>query len=439
VDLTEPRELPTYEGMLPFATADGRRISYLREPVPDHGVPPDRESMSRLLESIDAALAANHVVYVHCRAGIGRSATVAGCWLAARSQATDDPLVQLQSLWQQSARSLDWQVVPETAEQAKFVRTWPRRSETAPTVLPASRASATGTADRIRGALLGLALGDATGAARTSRGVGTAWTQHTALALCLAESLLEAGRFDARDQIERYLRWQHEGHLAADGRPGTATPDVARALATYQWRRLPMAGSHDPRDHSTASLPRVVSAVAFSAADPGAAVLLAAACSRCTHQSPVVLDACRYYGALLLGAFKGDAPQVVLADGYEPFNGLWSGRPLRPEIATTTLDPESSTRRSARSDVVEALGHLKASLSAADGVIPVIEAAVATAREPALAGAIAGALAGAFHGGGSIPPAELVGVARLDVLEAFAARLVNHPRAVVPQRSEVGW
>jgi hypothetical protein len=72
-------------------------------------------------------------------------------------------------------------------------------------------------------------------------------------------------------------------------------------------------------------------------------------------------------------------------------------------------------------------------------VIPVIEAAVATAREPALAGAIAGALAGAFHGGGSIPPAELVGVARLDVLEAFAARLVNHPRAVVPQRSEVGW
>ena len=82
VDLTDPSEVPSYEALLPFATLDGRRVQYLREPIPDHGVPAGREVMARVLAMIDDALAADHVVYVHCRAGIGRSATVAGCWLA---------------------------------------------------------------------------------------------------------------------------------------------------------------------------------------------------------------------------------------------------------------------------------------------------------------------------------------------------------------------
>jgi ADP-ribosylglycohydrolase len=89
--------------------------------------------------------------------------------------------------------------------------------------------------------------------------------------------------------------------------------------------------------------------------------------------------------------------------------------------------------------VIEALGHLKASVSAADGVVQAINSAVTTAREPALAGAIAGALAGAFHGAASIPPAERVRVPRLDLIESFATRLANHPRAVMPHRTEVGW
>ena len=32
------------------------------------------------------------------------------------------------------------------------------------------------------------------------------WTDDTSMALCLAESLVEKGGFDARDQMERYCR-----------------------------------------------------------------------------------------------------------------------------------------------------------------------------------------------------------------------------------------
>jgi len=109
LDLTDPREVPSYEDLLPFATPGGRRVEYLREPIPDHGVPSGPEVMARVLVMIDDALAADHVVYVHCRAGIGRSATVAGCWLASHPVgADDDPLERLHELWQQSSRSRAW-------------------------------------------------------------------------------------------------------------------------------------------------------------------------------------------------------------------------------------------------------------------------------------------------------------------------------------------
>ena len=37
------------------------------------------------------------------------------------------------------------------------------------------------------------------------------------LALCLAESLLEKGRFELADQLDRYLLWHLEGHLSSTG------------------------------------------------------------------------------------------------------------------------------------------------------------------------------------------------------------------------------
>ncbi len=78
---------------------------------------------------------------------------------------------------------------------------------------------------RYRGCLLGLATGDAVGTTVEFRPPGTfrpltdlvgggpfnlapgEWTDDTSMALCLGESLIERGGFDARDQTERYVRW----------------------------------------------------------------------------------------------------------------------------------------------------------------------------------------------------------------------------------------
>jgi ADP-ribosylglycohydrolase len=433
VDLTEPSEMPGYESFLPFSTPSGRRIEYLREPIADHSVPTTRETMARLLAAVDQALAADHVVYLHCRAGIGRSAMAAGCWIASQPVLTGDPLERLQVLWRQSEQSANWPVVPETAEQAEFVRTWsPRHAATlrpAP-VAAAPSMSGPSLADRVRGALLGLAVGDAAGEGHALKRLPTGgWTQHTSLALCLAESLLELGTCDARDQMERYLRWQHEGYLSARGQPGRPTPDVARALATYQWRGLPMAGSHDPRDRTTASLPRVVSAVAFSAGDPAAAIALASECSRTTHQSPVVLDACRYLAALFLGALGGGEPKAVLGGLYEPVAGLWSARPLRPEIVAAASVPADEAMSRGNSDALNAITLVRAAVLQTGDVPGAVQRALGLSRDPALAGALAGSLAGAFLGADSIPPTVTAGLPGLARVEELAARLAAAARA----------
>jgi ADP-ribosyl-[dinitrogen reductase] hydrolase len=78
------------------------------------------------------------------------------------------------------------------------------------------------TRERYRGALLGLAAGDALGTTLEFKPPGTfapltdmtgggefhlkpgEWTDDTSMALCLAESLIEKRGFDAKDQMDRY-------------------------------------------------------------------------------------------------------------------------------------------------------------------------------------------------------------------------------------------
>jgi len=105
---------------------------------------------------------------------------------------------------------------------------------------------------RFRGALLGLALGDALSApaqfARPGgfmpvRGLsgggpydlraGT-WTDDTALALSLARSLLCTRGCDPLDQLERFRRWQREGDGSATGECLGITASVSRALVDGQ-------------------------------------------------------------------------------------------------------------------------------------------------------------------------------------------------------------
>jgi hypothetical protein len=126
VDLTEQGELPGYSHLLPF------RSRYLRCEIADTWIPNNVSQMRGLLSDIRAALAAGRRVYVHCRAGIGRTGMVIGCFLAEESGDGKGALKLLNRLWLQSDRSKTWPKVPQTREQADYIRHWPKLAKRTP-------------------------------------------------------------------------------------------------------------------------------------------------------------------------------------------------------------------------------------------------------------------------------------------------------------------
>lgn len=121
VDLTEEGERPGYRHLLP------PRSQHIRSAIADTWVPNDVEQMQQILRDIRAALAQGCCIYVHCRAGIGRTGIVVGCFLAEEGGDGKAALKHLNRLWRQSERAKSWPKVPQTAEQADYIRQWPNR------------------------------------------------------------------------------------------------------------------------------------------------------------------------------------------------------------------------------------------------------------------------------------------------------------------------
>ena len=114
--------------------------------------------------------------------------------------------------------------------------------------------------DRFRGALLGLAVGDAVGTTLEFKSPGSfkpiddmvgggpfdlapgEWTDDTSMALCLATSLVEKREFDPCDQMERYVRWWKEGYMSANGRCFDIGNTVRSALVRFLSTSDPNAG-----------------------------------------------------------------------------------------------------------------------------------------------------------------------------------------------------
>jgi hypothetical protein len=119
-DLTQAGELPEYSSLLPA------HVQYLRLPIADMSVPSGAEGMHAIQMQLRSMLAKGRRIYVHCRAGIGRTGTVIGCYLAEQSHDGPDALRQLNQLWRQSARSAVWVRVPQTPLQAEYILQWPQ-------------------------------------------------------------------------------------------------------------------------------------------------------------------------------------------------------------------------------------------------------------------------------------------------------------------------
>jgi ADP-ribosyl-[dinitrogen reductase] hydrolase len=438
IDLTEPREFTSYEPML-AELPGGRAVAYLRRPIRDHGLPESAAHMQRILDTLDRALAEGRSVYLHCRAGIGRTNMVAGCWIASQGAGGAAALEQLNHAWRGNARARRWAQVPETEGQIDFVRRWqsPRAEPAAVQAAatpPVKKAAAGELRDRVRGMMLGLAAGDALGHALVGLPPG-AWSDKTAMALCLADSLVECGGSDPAHQVERFCSWQRSGLWSSTGSCVGISAATSRALASAQWSGNPYAGSHDPAHADAEPLARIGPAVAWFRDAPREGIDAAVASARITHQAPVTLDAVRLFAALLAGALAGSGKEALLTADFSPAPGAFSPESLRSPLRELAGGAWRGRRpRRLLRGKLAAVAALEAALASFEQGRDLAECLQAAASRPGdaqLAAALVGQLAGAHYGASSLPQTQRAGLARSAEIEALADALVD---AVPPAR-----
>ena len=300
--------------------------------------------------------------------------------------------------------------------------------------------------NRYRGALLGLATGDALGTTLEFLPPGTftpitdmvgggpfnlepgQWTDDTSMALCLAESLLESNGFDPSDQLSRYVRWKRKGLHSSNGTCFDIGGTVMAALARFERHSTPWAGSTDEYSAGNGSIMRLAPVPLFFAADPEAAIAHAADSSRTTHGARETVDACRYLAGLIVGALQDRSKEDLLAPLFTPVPGLWGREPLAPKIH----DIAAGSFLHREPPGIRGTGYVVDSLEAAlwafarstcyeDGAL----LAVNLGDDADTTGAVYGQIAGAFYGAEGIPGRWRSKLAHLETLESFAMRLMR--------------
>ena len=380
IDLTgaADRLEPYAVSLQEIAMARDVTITHQRFHIPDMDVC-DARQLNLILDTIDDHVSAGNGVYVHCWGGVGRTGMVIGCWLVRHGYDGDSALQEVLALFRSMseekwAKHKSWGS-PQTEAQRQVVRGWVRRdsrrlAEQAPDAVPSSSSSNSTdaqtavwellrpradvepvTRDRMRGALIGLAVGDALGTTVEFKRPGTFppvtdmtgggpfglnagdWTDDTSMALCLAESLIERREFDAHDQMTRYTRWQREGHLSSTGTCFDIGRTVATALRAFVKTGDPFSGPVHEQSAGNGSLMRLAPIPLFYSFRGDDAIAFAGESSRTTHGAPVAIDACRYLAALIVGAVRGATKEALCSAHYAPTPGYWDEQPLDPVIA----------------------------------------------------------------------------------------------------------
>lgn len=304
--------------------------------------------------------------------------------------------------------------------------------------------------DRRRGALIGMAVGDALGAAVEFQRPGTfepvtdyrtggphrlnpgEWTDDTSMALALADSIAKVG-WDLDDQARRYIDWWRNGKYSVNGRCFDIGNTCRNSLADYHLMgNVRKAASTDGFSSGNGSIMRLAPVpIRFVSLFPDRIEELAhfaEESSLVTHASSQCLSACRYFAVILAGLMAGQSREEVLSPDWEPLQELRRIKPLAPEIEDVAL---GSFRRLNPPDI-KGSGYVVKSLEAALWAFheaadfrEAVLKAVNLGDDADTTGAVCGQLAGACFGEKKIPAAWREQLGRLDMLEEALAGLLE--------------
>ena len=302
---------------------------------------------------------------------------------------------------------------------------------------PDPREGQPGVIERARGAMLGLAVGDALGstlefAARTASvkdyhremiGGGPfglepgQWTDDTAMAFALAKSLTLRNGFDPHDVMNRFVAWYRNGEYSCMGSCFDIGGTTRLALEHFERTGDPFAGSTDENTAGNGSLMRLAPVALFGLDNEAEAIRIAREQSRLTHAAAQCIDACDLFVRLLRS--------TVLGGGHLLELGRWSGHPDIEEAKTAYWGGRE--RRFIRSGgyVAETLEAALWAVGSSGSFEQALISAVNLGGDADTVGAVTGALAGAKWGERAIPTRWLEPLAWRHKIGAIALSLVR--------------
>lgn len=273
------------------------------------------------------------------------------------------------------------------------------------------------TSDRFRGALLGLACGDAVGTTVEFKRRGTfdlvtdmvgggpfklkpgEWTDDTSMALCLAVSLLENQGFDAHDQMARYVRWMREGYMSSNGSCFDIGLTIKAALNRFRQTGEPFSGSTEPDTAGNGCLMRLAPVPMYFFSDRQKAIAMSAESSRTTHGALECIEASSLFGAMLHSALSGATKEgILLGHGLNAFQSEATAA-----IATGSYQDKDVSEIRGSGYVVESLEAALWCFFRTTSFTEAVLAAVNLGHDADTTAAICGQLAGAYYGESDIP------------------------------------
>ena len=292
--------------------------------------------------------------------------------------------------------------------------------------------------DRARGALVGLAIGDALGAPVEFKDRGTfpevremlaggyfklpagAWTDDTAMALCLADSLLHDGELDATDLLNRFLGWIYANENTSTGQCIGVGQNTFAVLGNYRRTGALVAPPVKGRSDGNGALMRLAPVACRHWSNPLKARAIARFQSRTTHASELSAAACDAMASMLCDLIAGRSWQEALANiSTDPWpeeigvvlSGSWQDK-SREEINSSGYVVHTFEA---------ALWAVGTTFSFEDALV----AAVNLGHDADTVGAVAGQLAGARYGIRAIPARWSELLIQHDVIDQKARDLIS--------------
>lgn len=295
--------------------------------------------------------------------------------------------------------------------------------------------------DRCLGAVVGLAVGDAIGTTLegsnrgpvdTPRGMigggphnleAGEWTDDTAMALCLLDSLVAKGpRVDQSDLMRRFAKWMQHGDNSCNGRAFDIGWTTKGSIFEFLTTGDPVSGPTGRDGAGNGGIMRLAPAVVANRHDVDAAARAARRQSETTHGAPQCIE-----GADLLARIL---QHLIVAGEMTSFPVSGDrGRTYR-ELDVVAL-ADGSYRHRDRGEirstgyVVDTLGAALWSHHVSDDFESAVTNAVNLGGDTDTVGAVTGQIAGAAYGLSGIPVRWLERLAWREEIEMRVRTLVD--------------